>query len=155
MFVVIIIAYFLFYLTTTVLIGVLRHAHERRMGAVHCVRDVATRELGGHRLLSCEWYGLILLSEEKSDLDAIVPRLVSVVVGENTSRLGLECSNGFRDKFCTWRVPSDGATLVLQEQFEPESALALMRRERVTVLHGVPTTFHLLMRAPGSTIVYD
>lgn len=42
-----------------------------------------------------------------------------------------------------------GLTLVLQEHFEPEAALALMRRERVTVLHGVPTTFHLLMRAPG------
>lgn len=42
-----------------------------------------------------------------------------------------------------------GLTLVLQEHFDPEAALALMRRERVTVLHGVPTTFHLLMRAPG------
>ncbi len=42
-----------------------------------------------------------------------------------------------------------GLTLVLQEQFEPAAALAMMRRERVTVLHGVPTTFHLLMRAPG------
>ena len=42
-----------------------------------------------------------------------------------------------------------GLTLVLQEHFEPIAALALMRRERVTVLHGVPTTFHLLMRAPG------
>jgi acyl-CoA synthetase (AMP-forming)/AMP-acid ligase II len=42
-----------------------------------------------------------------------------------------------------------GATLVLQEHFDAAEALALMARERVTVLHGVPTTFHLLMRAPG------
>ncbi len=42
-----------------------------------------------------------------------------------------------------------GLTLVLQDQFEPVAALVLMQRERVTVLHGVPTTFHLLMRAPG------
>ena len=42
-----------------------------------------------------------------------------------------------------------GATLVLQEHFDAAEALALMVRERVTVIHGVPTTFHLLMRAPG------
>ena len=42
-----------------------------------------------------------------------------------------------------------GATLVLQEHFDPADALALMARERVTVIEGVPTTFHLLMRAPG------
>jgi acyl-CoA synthetase (AMP-forming)/AMP-acid ligase II len=42
-----------------------------------------------------------------------------------------------------------GATLVLQEHFDAAEALALLARERVTVLHGVPTTFHLLMRVPG------
>ncbi len=42
-----------------------------------------------------------------------------------------------------------GATLVLQEHFDAAEALGLMARERVTVVHGVPTTFHLLMRAPG------
>jgi len=42
-----------------------------------------------------------------------------------------------------------GATLVLQEHFDAAAALALMARERVTIIHGVPTTFHLLMRAPG------
>lgn len=42
-----------------------------------------------------------------------------------------------------------GATLVLQEHFDAADALALMARERVTIIHGVPTTFHLLMRAPG------
>lgn len=68
------------------------------MRAVHCKRDVATGKLRGHRLLSGERYGLILLSEEKPDLDAVVPRFVSVVVGENTGRLGLECSKGVRDK---------------------------------------------------------
>lgn len=46
-------------------------------------------------------------------------------------------------------VVAEGATLVLQEHFDPAEALGLMARERVTVLHGVPTTFHLLMRAPG------
>lgn len=42
-----------------------------------------------------------------------------------------------------------GATLVLQAHFDAADALALMARERVTVIEGVPTTFHLLMRAPG------
>ncbi len=39
-----------------------------------------------------------------------------------------------------------GATLVLQERFEPAAALELMERERVTVCHGVPTMYQLLMR---------
>jgi fatty-acyl-CoA synthase len=46
-----------------------------------------------------------------------------------------------------------GATLVLQEEFDAAGALQLIERERVTVLHGVPTMYHLLMRestfAPG------
>ena len=42
-----------------------------------------------------------------------------------------------------------GATLVLQDRFEAAAALDLMVREQVTVLHGVPTTYHLLMREPG------
>ena len=41
---------------------------------------------------------------------------------------------------------ASGATLVLQDQFDAPSALALLERERVTVLQGVPTMFHLLMR---------
>jgi fatty-acyl-CoA synthase len=39
-----------------------------------------------------------------------------------------------------------GATLVLEEEFDPREALRLLEAERVTVLHGVPTMFHLLMR---------
>ena len=39
-----------------------------------------------------------------------------------------------------------GGTLVLQERFEAAGALELMERERVTVCHGVPTMFQLLMR---------
>jgi len=46
-------------------------------------------------------------------------------------------------------VLASGATLVLQPEFEAGEALKLMARERVTVLHGVPTMFHLLMREPG------
>ena len=42
-----------------------------------------------------------------------------------------------------------GATLVTQERFDAADALALVARERVTVLHGVPTMFHLLMREPA------
>lgn len=42
-----------------------------------------------------------------------------------------------------------GATLVLQEEFDAAQALGLLERERVTVLQGVPTMFHLLMREPG------
>jgi len=39
-----------------------------------------------------------------------------------------------------------GATLVLQEEFHARDAIRLMEAEKVTVLHGVPTMFHLLMR---------
>ena len=42
-----------------------------------------------------------------------------------------------------------GAALVLQERFEPAGALELIRRERLTVVHGVPTMFELLMRDPS------
>ena len=41
-----------------------------------------------------------------------------------------------------------GATLVLQESFVPEEALDLIERERVTVFHGVPTMYQMLMRDP-------
>jgi fatty-acyl-CoA synthase len=39
-----------------------------------------------------------------------------------------------------------GGTLVLQERFEPGGALDLIEREGLTVVHGVPTMFQLLMR---------
>jgi fatty-acyl-CoA synthase len=39
-----------------------------------------------------------------------------------------------------------GATIVLQPSFDPASALALIADAKVTVLHGVPTQYHLLMR---------
>ena len=41
---------------------------------------------------------------------------------------------------------SVGATLVLEEEFHAREALRLVEAERDTVLHGVPTMFHLLMR---------
>jgi fatty-acyl-CoA synthase len=44
---------------------------------------------------------------------------------------------------------ASGGSLVLQERFEPAEALELMERERVTVMQGVPTMYHLLMREPG------
>ena len=42
-----------------------------------------------------------------------------------------------------------GATVVLQETFSPADALDLIERERVTVFHGVPTMYQMLMRDPG------
>ena len=42
-----------------------------------------------------------------------------------------------------------GATLILQEAFEPGAALRLLASERATVCHGVPTMFALLMREPA------
>jgi acyl-CoA synthetase (AMP-forming)/AMP-acid ligase II len=42
-----------------------------------------------------------------------------------------------------------GATLVLQDEFDAVRALALLQQERVTVMHGVPTMYQLIMRAPG------
>ena len=42
-----------------------------------------------------------------------------------------------------------GATLVLQERFEPGGALELIEQERISVCHGVPTMFQLLMREPS------
>lgn len=44
-----------------------------------------------------------------------------------------------------------GATLVLDDWSGADAAVALMARERVTICHGVPTTFHLLLREPGFT----
>jgi len=42
-----------------------------------------------------------------------------------------------------------GATLVLQERFAPAQALDLIEQESITVFHGVPTMFELLMRDPS------
>ncbi len=39
-----------------------------------------------------------------------------------------------------------GATLVLLDRFKADEALAVIERERVTICHGVPTMFQLLMR---------
>jgi fatty-acyl-CoA synthase len=44
-----------------------------------------------------------------------------------------------------------GATLVLSDVFEPAAAVELMGREQVTVCHGVPTMYQLLVREPGFT----
>ncbi len=42
-----------------------------------------------------------------------------------------------------------GGTLVFQERFDPSEALELIERERITIVHGVPTVFELLMREPS------
>ena len=42
-----------------------------------------------------------------------------------------------------------GATLVFQGRFEPGAALDLIENEQITVVHGVPTMFELLMRDPA------
>ncbi len=42
-----------------------------------------------------------------------------------------------------------GGTLVLLERFQSARALELIERELITVCHGVPTTFELLMRNTG------
>lgn len=42
-----------------------------------------------------------------------------------------------------------GGTLVLEPVFAPAATLRLMEAERVTVCHGVPTMFQLLMRDPS------
>jgi len=42
-----------------------------------------------------------------------------------------------------------GATLVLQDEFDAVRAVALLQQERVTVMHGVPTMYQLIMRAPN------
>lgn len=42
-----------------------------------------------------------------------------------------------------------GATLVLQERFEPSAVLATIEKHRVTSLSGVPTTFQLLAEDPA------
>lgn len=42
-----------------------------------------------------------------------------------------------------------GATLVLQENHDPTEALEIIERERVTVHHGIPTTFITELREPS------
>jgi fatty-acyl-CoA synthase len=44
---------------------------------------------------------------------------------------------------------ASGATVVLQEQFDPAEAIELITNEEISVLQGVPTHYHLLMREPG------
>lgn len=41
-----------------------------------------------------------------------------------------------------------GGTLVLQPEFDPQQALDLIEGERISVVHGVPTMFQLLMSDP-------
>lgn len=41
-----------------------------------------------------------------------------------------------------------GATIVLQETFNAADAIELIAREKISLLHGVPTMYHLLMREP-------
>src|SRR2546426_6577822 len=49
-----------------------------------------------------------------------------------------------------WAVTiAGGGTLVLEQRFDARDALDLIRRERLTVVHGVPTMFELLMRDPS------
>jgi fatty-acyl-CoA synthase len=45
-----------------------------------------------------------------------------------------------------------GGTLLLQEQFNPSEALQLMHEHRVTVHHGVPTTFITELRDPDRAV---
>lgn len=42
---------------------------------------------------------------------------------------------------------STGATLVLQQRFDPEAVLEIMRQERITVFSGVPTMYWGLLEA--------
>ncbi len=44
-----------------------------------------------------------------------------------------------------------GASMVLADRFSAPDIVALLERERVSVCHGVPTMFHLLVREPGFT----
>ncbi|WP_194899747.1 long-chain-fatty-acid--CoA ligase [Catenulispora pinisilvae] len=44
----------------------------------------------------------------------------------------------------TWRL---GATVVLLPRFDPDAAIALMAKERVTTFHGVPTMYVTLVEA--------
>jgi fatty-acyl-CoA synthase len=44
-----------------------------------------------------------------------------------------------------------GASLVLADRFAAPDIVALLARERVSVCHGVPTMFQLLVREPGFT----
>jgi fatty-acyl-CoA synthase len=53
---------------------------------------------------------------------------------------------GFSIAICTMAA---GATIVLQSTFDPERAVELLRDEEITVVHGVPTMYHMLMRAPN------
>ena len=46
-------------------------------------------------------------------------------------------------------VIAAGATLVMQEAFDAAGAIRLIERERVTLFHGVPTMYHMLMRDPA------
>jgi fatty-acyl-CoA synthase len=42
-----------------------------------------------------------------------------------------------------------GTTLVMQPSFDAPETLRILEQQRVTIVHGVPTMFHLLMREEG------
>ena len=42
-----------------------------------------------------------------------------------------------------------GGTVVLEPPFEPENALTLIRKEKITFLGGVPLMFRMMRDAPG------
>jgi fatty-acyl-CoA synthase len=78
-----------------------------------------------------------LLTTALASMNAIGLRADDVVFGLNTLFNVFSLGPGVLGSM------GAGATLVLQEEQQPAAALDIVERERVTVYHGVPTTFIL------------
>ncbi|MBI1722949.1 MAG: acyl--CoA ligase [Gemmatimonadetes bacterium] len=69
---------------------------------------------------------------------------------EDVSLVAVPCFTIFGTSMVVGGVVA-GATMVLQEHFNPARTVELLAREQVTLCHGVPTMFQLLVRDRGFT----
>lgn len=84
-----------------------------------------------------------LMANAALSADALGLRPDDVVFGVNTLFNAFGIGTGVLGTMVA------GASLVLHEGYEPAEALEIVRRERVTVFHGVPTNFILALNESG------
>ncbi|HEX6911510.1 MAG TPA: class I adenylate-forming enzyme family protein [Longimicrobium sp.] len=92
-----------------------------------------------------------LMANAALSADALDLRADDVVFGVNTLFNAFGIGTGVLGTMCA------GASLILHEGYEASQALEIVRRERVTVFHGVPTNFVLALNeavggAAGGTL---
>ena len=84
-----------------------------------------------------------LMANAALSADALGLRADDVVFGVNTLFNAFGIGTGVLGTMCA------GASLILHEGYEAAQALEIVRREQVTVFHGVPTNFVLALNEAG------